>query len=265
MKKVLENIKETYENLTNKLKEIKIQENEERKEGEKLALDYKVCDDKFQTSSDQFNKIENRIKKKKEKYVIRRNSRHFKIVTLLTLASSLLIALININIGLIAQPLYAILGCVGLSCIAGMIDLSIFWNKLTPKYEKDFEDLESTQNSRRISDKAYTNKLRHEQELRNVQSKIITHTKKLNKTIRKRQEIESQINKLKQSTFDQIFEKEYRRFDVIALPESRNHAFVMNQEDASSHADEQTLAETQKRAQEFEKNNLGGPKLTLNK
>lgn len=50
-------------------------------------------------------------------------------------------------------------------------------------------------------------------------------------------------------------------FDLFAVPYSRRRAFVMNSEDASSHTDDYTLAKIHEMAQEFEKNNLSGPRL----
>lgn len=50
-------------------------------------------------------------------------------------------------------------------------------------------------------------------------------------------------------------------FSLLAVPYSRERAFVMNSEDASSHVEEGTLAKIHEMAQEFEKNNLSGPRL----
>ncbi len=52
-----------------------------------------------------------------------------------------------------------------------------------------------------------------------------------------------------------------RHFSVLAVPFSRESAFVMNNEDVTSSIDEESLAKIHEMSQEFKENNLNGPKL----
>lgn len=50
-------------------------------------------------------------------------------------------------------------------------------------------------------------------------------------------------------------------FSLLAVPYSRERAFVMGDEESLSHADKEVISKIHEMAQEFEKNNLSGPKL----
>ena len=174
-------------------------------------------DNVYNSACDHFSKIERRIKERKATYVKSKCVKHTNTVCLITLLSTLAISAVNIVLGLITQPLYSILGCFALSCIAGMADITISWNKIQKKSEIKFEELESTKRTREISDKAYVNKLQRERELREVQGKIIENTKKLNAIIAKRKSIESQIIDIKINTFDQIINNEDIQTQTLIL------------------------------------------------
>lgn len=213
MKEVLKDIKTDYDELNVELDKVKEEEKEAEEVREKLSLDHKACDEVFNSACDHFRKIENRIEKRKEKFAAKKCSRRVSIVGFGTAAISLAIAFINIKFGLITQPFYAFAGAALLGCMACVIDMELFWDKTKEKAFNAFEELESTKNTRDVSDKAYIEKLNAEKELREVQGKIIEHTKVLNDIKRRRNDIENKIRDIKINTFDKIMNNDSQELD----------------------------------------------------
>lgn len=52
-----------------------------------------------------------------------------------------------------------------------------------------------------------------------------------------------------------------RRYEALALPISREHAFVMSRDEATSYPDTEVLSRIHSMACDFEENNLGCPRL----
>lgn len=52
-----------------------------------------------------------------------------------------------------------------------------------------------------------------------------------------------------------------RSYEVLAVPCSREHVFIMSREEATSRASDESLTRISSMSQEFEQNNLGCPKL----
>lgn len=214
---LIENIRNKYNDLNVELEEIKKEEIEAEEEREKLSLDYKVCDEVFSSAGDHFKKIEKRIEKRKEKFANKKCSRQVSFVGFGTAAISLIIAFINIKLGLIAQPFYAYVGAALLGCMACIIDMELFWDKIREKALSEFEELDSTKNTRDVSDKAYVEKLKAEKDLRDVQGKIIEHTKVLNNIKNRRNKVEAQIRDIKVNTFDQIMNSDSKELNGQSL------------------------------------------------
>lgn len=214
---LLENIRNKYNELTSKLEEVKKEEEQSEVVREQIALEYKEKDAVYQAACDQFNKIESRINKRKEKYANKKCSNHVCMASFGTTLVSLIVAIININLGLITQPFYAYCGAAMLGCIAAAIDIELFWEKVKEKSFVKFEELESTKRTRDVSDVAYTEKLKAEKELREVQNKSIDHTKILNDIKRRKDSLEKDIRDIKISSFDQIMNANSQELDDQSL------------------------------------------------
>ena len=217
MKKVLKDIKTDYNELNVELEKVNEEEIKAEEVCEKLSLDYKACDEVFNSACDHFRKIENRIKKRKEEFASKKCSRQVSIVGFGTAAISLVIAFINTKLGLITQPFYAYVGAALLGCMASIIDMQLFWDKTKEKGYVEFEELESTKSTRDVSDKAYVEKLKAEKELREVQGKLIEHTKVLNEIKRRKNKIENKIRDIKINTFDKIMNCDSQELDGQSL------------------------------------------------
>ena len=97
--------------------------------------------------------------------------------------------------------------------MASIIDMQLFWDKTKERGYVEFEELESTKNTRDVSDKAYVEKLKAEKELREVQWKLIEHTKVLNEIKRRKNKIENKIRDIKINTFDKIMNCDSQELD----------------------------------------------------
>lgn len=217
MKNMLENIKNKYVELNGKLESVNEEEKIANKTKEELALEFGMADDVYQAASDHFNKIEKRINNRKEGYAKRKCTNHLAIAAFSTSFICSIIAFININLGLIAQPFYAYCGAFMMGCIASFFEIHLFWDKIKEKAFNQFEEFESTKRSRDVSDKAYVEKLRAEKELREVQGKIIDNTKVLNAVKSKKHSIENEITELKVNAFDSVMQQNIKENDDIKL------------------------------------------------
>ena len=113
--------------------------------------------------------------------------------------------IIGMLAGTITNPLF--LPIIGTFCIGSLVDLKASWKNMKKLGENKFENLESTQRTRDVSDRAYVIKLQREKELRDTQGRIIDNTKKLNQAVAKRKSIEAEIIDVKLNAFDEMFDE----------------------------------------------------------
>ena len=205
MKNSIQEIKEKYDSLTIKLDEVTEKEKQISERGEQLAFDYKICDEAFEDAKNHFDKIEKTIEKRKKNFVEKNYLKRLNKINGGIIAASLLGTGVLNLFGIPAQYFFAAAGSILLSCVYSIADMIIFHDKCEEKYLEQFEGLESTERIRNTSDVAYVNQLRKEEELKNIQGKIIDNTKELNETKTQKREIENQIIDTKLNGFDHIF------------------------------------------------------------
>lgn len=213
MKDLLELVRNRYQELNERLTSAKEEQEKFEQEKEKLALDFKVKDDSFEAACNHFDKIEARIKNRKEKFVKENVSTHRKTLISTIGSTATIIIIIGMLFGAITNPLF--LPIIGSLTIASLIDLKLSWKNIKKELEDKFEELESTKRIRDISDKAYVNKLKRENELREVQGEIITNTRNLNLAKAKVQSIENEIMGVKVDTFDLIIDENTKTNELI--------------------------------------------------
>lgn len=214
MYKNINDVIEQYNILTSRLDEVVKEEKEVNSVREKLSLDYKMYDDAYESADNHFNKIENRINERKEKYAIKKCSNYMLLIG----GSVTLLALIcYINLGLIAKSFSVLYSSCLWGGIASLISFQLFWKKIKEKSYEKFEELESTKRSRDVADKAYVEKLKAEKELREVNGKIIDNTKKINQIKNKKRSLESEITALKVNAFDSVIQQNTKENDNIKL------------------------------------------------
>ena len=205
MEELLKNIKNKYEELNKKINELTLEEEGLKEEHNILMDEYNLCNKAYSDSCDTYIKFNNKIEGKKRKYVKKKNSRHINLVMLTTLLICLTIAGINIELGLIANKFSACMGCLIFSAVTGIIDINVFYDKLTKKYEKEFDELDSTKKAEETLDKFYVKKLRNEKQLNDSKTKIMEHSKKISDVARERNRTEKEIDDLKFKFFNKIF------------------------------------------------------------
>ena len=213
MKDLLELVRNRYQKLNEQLKSAREEEAKYDSEKSRLAFDYKIKDDAYEDACNHFDKIEERIKKRKEKYVKENTLTHKK--TLLSALASVATLTIGIGMlfGLITNPLF--LPIVGSFTIATLIELKLSWKNIKKELEEKFEELESTKRIRDVSDRAYVNKLQKENELREIQNEIIENTKKLNQAKAKVRSAEQEIMGVKEDAFDLIVDEKTTAEELV--------------------------------------------------
>ena len=205
MKDLLEQVRNNYTELQRKLELAKAEELEANQEREKLALEFKMQDDALEDINNHFEKIENRLNERKNKYVKRSLLTHPKTLISMGLGATTLGIIIGMLAGTITNPLF--LPIVGTFCIGSLVDLKASWKNMKKLGESKVENLASTQRTRDVSDRAYVIKLQREKELRDTQGRIIDNTKKLNQAVAKRKSIEAEIIDVKLNAFDEIIDE----------------------------------------------------------
>lgn len=205
MKDLLEQVRNNYTELQRKLELAKAEELEANQEREKLALEFKMQDDALEDINNHFEKIENRLNERKNKYVKRSLLTHPKTLISMGLGATTLGIIIGMLAGTITNPLF--LPIIGTFCIGSLVDLKASWKNMKKLGESKFENLASTQRTRDVSDRAYVIKLQREKELRDTQGRIIDNTKKLNQAVAKRKSIEAEIIDVKLNAFDEIIDE----------------------------------------------------------
>lgn len=205
MKDLLEQVRNNYTELQRKLELAKAEELEANQEKEKLTLEFKMQDDALEDINNHFEKIENRLNERKNKYVKRSLLTHPKTLISMGLGATTLGIIIGMLAGAITNPLF--LPIIGTFCIGCLVDLKASWKNMKKLGESKFENLASTQRTRDVSDRAYVIKLQREKELRDTQGKIIDNTKKLNQAVAKRKSIEAEIIDVKLNAFDEIIDE----------------------------------------------------------
>ena len=162
-------------------------------------------DDALEDINNHFEKIENRLNERKNKYVKRSLLTHPKTLISMGLGATTLGIIIGMLAGTITNPLF--LPIIGTFCIGSLVDLKSSWKNMKKLGESKFENLASTQRTRDVSDRAYVIKLQREKELRDTQGRIIDNTKKLNQAVAKRKSIEAEIIDVKLNAFDEIIDE----------------------------------------------------------
>ena len=157
MKNLLEQVRNNYTELQRKLELAKAEELEANQEREKLALEFKMQDDALEDINNHFEKIENRLNERKNKYVKRSLLTHPKTLISMGLGATTLGIIIGMLAGTITNPLF--LPIIATFCFGSLIDLKASWKNMKKLGESKFENLASTQRTRDVSDRAYVIKL----------------------------------------------------------------------------------------------------------
>ena len=149
MKDLLEQVRNNYTELQRKLELAKAEELEANQEREKLALEFKMQDDALEDINNHFEKIENRLNERKNKYVKRSLLTHPKTLISMGLGATTLGIIIGMLAGTITNPLF--LPIIGTFCIGSLVDLKASWKNMKKLGESKFENLASTQRTRDVS------------------------------------------------------------------------------------------------------------------
>lgn len=204
MEKFLKNIKNKYEELNKKNNDLTLKEEKLKEEHDVLLDEYNLCNKAYNNSCDAYAKYNNRLEDKKKKYIKKKHNRHVNLVMLISLIICLTIAGINSYLGLIVNKFSACMGCLLLSSLLGLVDINLFWDRLRKKYEKDFDELDSTKKSKETLDKLYVQKLRNEKGFNDIKIKVIKHSKIISEVTREKNKVEKEINDLKVKFFKEI-------------------------------------------------------------
>lgn len=206
MKEKLENIRNNYYDLNNKLNDINEKIMDEERIHDELSVEFEKNDCELENLRIKFQDIVDKIDEKKNKFVLNKINRHNNIVSLITFIISIGGFTLLASNGLVMGPFFALGGSFGLAYVARMIDVTLFWDKLNSKYGEIFEESDGIKNLRDESDELYVEKLKLEDKYRESQKNIVDHTTILNALKRERHILESEINHIKLNTFDDVIE-----------------------------------------------------------
>lgn len=202
MKEMFNTIKANYLELTSKLKELTDKENELNIVGIDIYNRFEEADNEVIDLRNKYLRMEAEILNKGDKYVLKKHRNHLYLI--MGIACAIFAFITGINYSIITHKVLAAFGCLVASCFTGILDMLLFWDKLTPVYNKKFDELESTKKLKEELKKLYD--LKHEKEkiLANAQERLNEHSILLNSILSEKKRIQEQINELKEKSFEQI-------------------------------------------------------------
>lgn len=204
----IDNIKNKYNELIEKYNELTLEEEKANDEHSSLLDEYEMSKRAYSDVCDVYTKINNRLSERKRKYVSKKHSRHINSVMLITLVCALSCASIYSAFGFVTDKFLLYWGSAILAPIAGMIDIKFFWDKLRKKYTDEFENLDSTIETKDTLDRMYAQKLRNEKDKNDCYDRVSEHAKVKKSITEQKNKVQAEINNLKNSFFDENIHEE---------------------------------------------------------
>ena len=149
----------------NKLNELTLEEEKVNDDHSSLLDEYEMSKRAYSDVCDVYTKVNNRLSERKRKYVSKKHSRHINSVMLIALVCAFSCASVYRAFGFVTDKFLLYWGSTILAPIAGMIDIKFFWDKLRKKYTDEFENLDSTIETKDTLDRMYAQKLRNENKI----------------------------------------------------------------------------------------------------
>lgn len=204
----INNIKNKYNELIEKFNELTLEEEKVNDEHSSLLDEYEMSKRAYSDVCDVYTKVNNRLSERKRKYVSKKHSRHINLVMLITLVCALSCASIYSALGFVTDKFLLYWGSTILAPIAGMIDIKFFWDKLRKKYTDEFENLDSTIETKDTLDRMYAQKLRNEKDKNDCYARVSEHAKVKKSITEQKNKVQAEINNLKNSFFDENIHEE---------------------------------------------------------
>ena len=210
----IDNIKNKYNELIKKLDKLTLEEEKVNDDHSYLLDEYEMSKRAYSDVCDVYTKINNRLSERKCKYVTRKHSRHINLVTLIVLVCAFSCASVYSAIGLVTDKFLLYWGSTILALIARMIDITFFWDKLRKKYDDEFENLDSTIETKDTLDRMYAKKLRNEKDKNDCYARVSEHAKVKKSITEQKNKVVYEINDLKNSFFDENIQDKNERMSL---------------------------------------------------